>query len=549
MTTSRGPRSGPTLIVVAVLALSIPLALAVVLQAAGIPILPGGPSRTSEVAAAAAKAPLVVLGDSPATTTLAALLSSSPAPGWLPVSPADWAVGTPYDYACDLGASTGPRAVVSVQRTFTTGPRTATVSLYAYGAGAGASAYAEFARRLEQCPNRESTITIAPSAVNGAAALTGRVRLEGFPTAVSSVAWREGDVILEVHSATLGASALLVLASTIDSTATAALQPVCPALGSAVDEGARSPYVSRDGYTGLVVGRDVSVPPIPEPAAPQGVTRRDSTVALEPPPAISLPTSTPTEPLWPPLPTAPPTPVLPSPVSAQPTAAVAAVPQRDDVGPGCGWAFTQQLAPAFNEEIAQQQASAQIATVTADLLAAQKRWAVDVVAYWTAASAYDRAIGPFRIYAAQVEKARTSWAELQLARDQYATALALWQQLVASRTTFVGAQLAASRDYEAALLLCAQATTSTSTPPASTSSASTSQPTSSPGPTTTPSPTTTPDPTTTPVPLPSPSLTFSNPCPPVRPQILDQPIPTLAPPPLAPPDPRPTATGTPTRGR
>lgn len=538
MTTSRDPRSGPALLVVAVMALSIPLALVVVLQAAGVPILPGGAARTSEVAAVAVKAPLVVLGDSPATKTLSALVSSSPAPGWVPVSPADWAVGTPYDYACALGASEGPRAAVSVQRTFTTGPQTATVSLYAHGAGAGAAAFAEFGRRLEQCPGRESTITVSPSAVNGAAALFGQVRLDGSPTAVSSVAWREGDVILEVHSATLAAPALLALAATVDSTATSALEPVCPSLGSTVDDAARSPYVARDRYTGLLVGRDVSVPPVPEPTAPAGVTPRDPTVPLEALPSISPPTATPTEPLWPPLPTPVPTPVSPSPVGAQPTAAVATVPQRDEVGPGCGWAFTQQVPPAYDEQRGQQEASEQIAATTADLVAAQKRWAVDVVAYWTAASAYDRAIGPFRLYAAQVEKARTSWAALQLARDQYAAALALWQQLVTSRTTFVGAQQAASRDYEAALLACAQPPSASSSP-----SSSTSQPTSSPSPTTTPAPTTTPDPFATPTP------TIGVPCPPVRPEILDQPIPALAPPPIAPPDPRPTATGTPTSGR
>ena len=562
-----GTRSRPTIVLTTALAVSVPVAFLVVLHAAGIPLLPTSAPPAAAVAAPVTKAPIASLVDSPAVNAVTAVLTAGPGGGWSAAGPLTWAVGTPYDYACRLSSWTGPGSTVSAQRTYslaetTTAPvsptpapsasgapsstpatqsppaaaRSVTVTLHAFGAGAGAAAFTELRARIDSCPQREASVDSSTMDIAGTTGLAGLVRPEGSPASVSTVTWRRGDLLFDVHSVDLSQSELVDLATSIDRVGVADLTPVCPQLDSTQADGARSPWVNRDSYTGLLADQPVVVPEVPLPAAPAGVTPRNLAAPLDPLPAVVLPSVQPSDPVWPAaLPAPVPAPSSPTPVPPQPTAAIAKYQVRDDVGPGCGWAFTGQSAPPFNQDAADAARAASINTVRSNVLAAQQAWGQQVVAYWTAAAAYEQAIGRYRLYAAQVQQVSTAWAAIQSARDAYVVALATWQQAVNQRTALIGQQQAAALAYQNALAVCAAQPSNLPTISSSPTATTTEGPTGQPSPTTTagPSPS---SPSTTPTPA----------CPPTRPAVLDQVVPPVPPAPVPPPDPRPTPAATPT---
>ena len=197
-----------------------------------------------------------------------------------------------------------------------------------------------------------------------------------------------------------------------------------------------------------------------------------------------------------------------------PTATEAITLRRDASGPGCGWAFTGQAEPPFDEAAAAASNEAVVTAARTALVAEQTAWSERLVTFWTEAAAYDAALGPFRLFAAQVQQVAAAWQSLQQARDEYDLALAQWQAEVTARTNLISEQQKAAAEYQAALDACALLPT----------------------PTPTPSPTVTDPLLPTPTPTPTPSVI----CPPERPAVLDQTVPPLPPTPTPPPDPRPS---------
>ena len=520
-----GKRSWPALVGAGVLALCLPVAFVVALSKAGIPILPSASAPAPATTPGPSLAPLAVLSDSPATLAVTSVLNQGPGAPWLPSAEVDWAVGTPYDYACQLTTWKGPRAAVSGQRTFQSASGTITVSAHAYSAGAGALAFDQLSQRIAQCPQRESSVSSQPVSVGGANGLIGQVRPKGSPSTVTSVVWRRGDVVLDVHASGVPYPGLIAAAQAVDAAATTAIEPVCASMESTVEDALRSPWIDPKVYTGWLAPETIAIAPSPLPTPAAGVLPRDLTAPLEPLPQVSEPSATPSEPLWPPAPAPVVTPVLPSPVAAQPSATTVGVPRRDDAGPGCGWAFTGQTTPTFDEASALAIRTDTIAKARAALIEAQKEWQGQVQKYWAAASAYEAGLGQYRLYAAKIAQVTRAWASLQAARDVYALALAQWQRAVADRTVLVTAQQQAARDYQAAVDACL--IVPTPTPSSTTTATTTASPTASP----------TVDPTVSPSPSVAPTVV----CPPTRPPVLDQTLPPIPPTPTPPPDPRPSA--------
>ena len=512
-----GKRSWPALAGAGALALCLPVAFVVALGKAGIPVLPSSAAPAPASTPSPSLAPLAVLADSPATRTVTSLLNQGPGTAWLASAEVDWAVGTPYDYACQLTPWKGPGAAVSGQRTFENAAGTLTVSAHAYGAGAGALAFDQLSQRIAACPQRESSVSSEPVSVGGANGLIGHVRPDGSPSTVTSVVWRRGDVVLDVHASGVPYPDLIAAAQAVDAKATTVIEPVCASMDSTVEDALRSPWIDRNAYTGWLAPETIAIAPSPLPTPPAGVLPRDLGLPLEPLPQVSEPSATPTEPLWPPAPTPVATPVLPSPVAAQPSATTVGVPRRDDAGPGCGWSFTGQSAPTFDEATALATRTDTLTQARAALTEAQKAWQGQVQKYWAASAAYQAGLGQYRLYAAKIAQVTRAWASLQAARDVYALALAQWQLAVADRTALVTAQQLAARDYQAAVDACLIA------------------------PTPTPTVTTTATPTAEPTVSPSPTDAPTVVCPPTRPPLLDQTIPPIPPTPTPPPDPRPSA--------
>jgi hypothetical protein len=200
------------------------------------------------------------------------------------------------------------------------------------------------------------------------------------------------------------------------------------------------------------------------------------------------------------------------------------VPSRldDPKGPGCGWAFTGQLAPPYDAANEATIARARAEQAQTDLVIKQQTWQSDLVSYWEAAPVYEQQAQVFAAYAASVNQVALAWDTITRARDTYAAQVAAYDAAASARVQFFNDQAAAQAAYDAAIASCAAFTASPS-----------------PTPTPTPSDSLSPSPTDTATP--TPTVTLPPGCPPTVPPILSQVPPTLPPIPVPPPDPRPSA--------
>ena len=248
--------------------------------------------------------------------------------------------------------------------------------------------------------------------------------------------------------------------------------------------------------------------------------------------------------MWPlDLPTPVPTPDLPITPTLPPSAT--SVPSRapDPIGPGCGWAFTGQVPPRYDEVQQVALARGLADQARAALLQAQAQWQSNTLSYWQQVPTYATQLQDFLAYAAAVRDVALAWDSISAQRDLYDKAVTAYNDALAAQQQFIAAQQQAQAAYDAALTACANAPVYTPQPNPTTSSPSASaSESSSTGPIDTATPTPIPTgPTSTPTPPP----TGPAGCPPARPAILDQPIPTLPPVPTPPADPRPPVSSSP----
>ncbi|MGV8910701.1 MAG: hypothetical protein ACOH1Y_17125, partial [Propionicimonas sp.] len=262
---------------------------------------------------------------------------------------------TPVDLVC--GARTGPGPVTAKGRGWTVANGTQvsnfnagyTVTVSAYGAGQGAVAFNALQAQVNShCANRNGTAYMVSSTGTGTDAATAWVNRSG--TSTTAFFWRRGDLVAMV--AATGHGVPMRIVKEYDARIAAALQGVCETTDSVAGDGTRSPYASSAGFTGLTVNRPVGLP--------AGVTAppKISTDAPTPVPVVTLPDA-PADPYWPAaLPSPVPAPT-PPPVLAYPTLTVnVPVRAQDNLGPGCGWAFTGQPVPHFDQTQADLQANA-----------------------------------------------------------------------------------------------------------------------------------------------------------------------------------------------
>jgi len=507
-------RSTGALVVAGVLALTLPAAFLWGLSTLGVPLLPQSAAASEPEPTATTVRPIVDISDSPAARSLTDILQFGPGLPWVATTTIDRAVNSPLSAT---GCIADDAPAISSQRTYTDGTALITVTARAYQAGAGAVAFNRTVEQVSSCSDTAAAVTSSQGFVGGNSALVTVVRPESFPSDITVVSWRRGDVVFDVHSGSPPGGQAAFAAELINDRASDFLTPVCVNLDSTADDAVRSPWINRDRYVGLQLPEDVIVPPAPRPTPPPGVPARDPAAALDPIPEVTLPPR-PSDPVWPELPAAPPTPVTPASVGPEPTATTATTLRRDESGPGCGWAFTGQAEPPFDQTVAAASNEAVVSAARTALVAEQSEWSAQLVKYWTESAAYDAALGPYRLFAAQVQQVAAAWAALQRVRDDYALALAEWQAQVTARTNLITEQQKAAADYAAAIAACAV----------------------TPTPTPTPTPTVTDPFLPTPIPTPTPSLTIPANCPPERPTVLDQTVPPIPPTPTPPPDPRPS---------
>jgi len=546
------PRSRSRLAAVMTVGAALTLVGATVLgvSAAGVPLLGRGPSEAAPPVPAPTPRPVVAITQTPAHQTFTALLNQAPNSAWQPVGEISWIGGTPYDQSCGRPAQIG--ASIAGSRVYQAVGGQVMVSLMAYSAGLGAGAFQDWQHQLSTCggvstysvPGPTSDTT-SPSAPTDALVAWG-ANVKGSATA--SLMWRRGDILAWISAPESLKNSLGTKSLQFDQLLLGVVRGSCASVDSALADAARNPWLAPKDFTGLIQQVPVAVSHAPWPTLPPGSTPVPHTYVPSPAPSISYP-SRPADPVWPvDLPTPVATPDLPLVPTLPPSAT--SVPSRapDPVGPGCGWAFTGQVPPRYDEVQQVALARGLADQARAALLQAQAQWQSSTLNYWQQVPTYATQLQDFLAYAAAVRDVALSWDSISAQRDAYDKAVAAYNDALAAQQQFITEQQQAQAAYDAALTACANAPVYTPvplptfTPAPTTSPSDTASPTSSAGPNPTDS-SPTPGPTTS---TPTPSPTGPVGCPPKRPAILDQQVPALPPVPTPPPDPRPSASTSPT---
>ena len=463
------------------------------LKALGISLLPHQEQPAAVGPPAAAPIRTVSLTQTPAARFIAASLIRNPTPRWLATGSVSWAASTAFDQACSANtASAGP--AIAGQRVFVVDGHAVTVAVRAYGAGQGMPAMRALLSRVRDCAQGGANVGAAPAPNLGVAAIAGWAQPAGSPDRVSTLLWRRGDVVASVSVAGRPNS-LPALVLDLDPVLLTRLTPVCANVHPVIIDSVRSPYGDRNSFQGWQVPQPVQVTSLGTPPPPPGVFPVPLDHTSTPLPSISIPVE-PAPPVWPlALPTMVLSPLAPTPPGPEPTATTIPVPTQDPVGPGCGWAFTGQIAPPFDAASAQVAGAAAIEGAQAQLVATQQAWDQAVLEFWSSQGSYDSTATSYVAYAAAVRTVAKAWGKITTDRDDYARALADYTTALASQADFLARRAAAQAVYDAAVATCAGLITPTPTP--------------TPG---EPAPT----------------------CPPVTPPILSEPTPTVPPSPTPP---------------
>lgn len=399
---------------------------------------------------------------------------------------------TSFGFGCD--PQTGFAPVVSRSRSYTDASDSVALAVDAYPAGGGAVALEEMRAAAGACT--DAYIDPVPTPVADLGVEVERISSDR----VSALVWRRGDVVVTASVTRDGRSGDPGAHShdfeVLDDTLAQALAPVCVNEASTVKDATRSPYLDRGSFKGLMETEDVSTPPVEELSAED---RTKFPVADIPAPTLDVPEvgDLPVAPV--PAPTVGPK-RLPAPAASPrpPTApdepqgsTTIRFPARDDDGPGCGWAFTAQEVPQFDEVAASVERDAAFTAAQEDLVEQWRTWQKAKMRYYRAHDTYTGEVKTYRAYARQVRKAREAWAVVEAARDTYYDALTVYEAAVEVRDTFLAERAAAKQAYEANRAACAAR----------------------------------PKPSPTASPKPRPKAEPEPVCPAVRPEILDEPVP------------------------
>ena len=545
---SSKPRSGGRLAAAMTVGAALTLVCATVLgvSAAGVPLLGRGPSGAAPPTPKPTPRPAVAITQTPAHQSFTTLLNQSPNSAWQPVGEISWIGGTPYDQSCGRPSKLGPS--IAGSRVYQAAGGQVMVSVMAYSAGLGAGAFQDWQQQLSSCGGVStysvpgpSTTSSSPSAPTDALVAWG-ANVKGSATA--SLMWRRGDILTWISAPEALKDSLGTKSLQFDQMLLSVVVGSCASVDSVMADASRNPWLAPKDFTGLIEQVPVSVTHAAWPTLPPGSTPVPHNYVPSPAPVISYPTR-PADPVWPlELPTPVAAPELPVVPTLPPSATT--VPSRapDPIGPGCGWAFTGQVPPLYDE--VQQVALAQglADQARAALLQAQAQWQSNTLSYWQQVPPYAAQLKDFLTYAAAVRDVALAWDSISAQRDAYDQAVAQYNDALAAQQQFMTAQQQAQAAYDAALIACANAPSYTPVPLPTPTPSDTSSPTSSTGPNPTDSaPTGLPTgPTSTPTPTPTGPIG----CPPARPPILDQRAPTLPPVPTPPPDPRPPVSASPT---
>jgi hypothetical protein len=418
----------------------------VALQLAGMPmVLPREPAPA--VAEAASPVAIsAVLADSPASTSLTALLEEPPA-SWKPDGPLQRGVALPVPYSCDIGAAPS----VALARSFRVGKVSVQVVSAAYTAGLGAEAMDSLLDNASDCAG--SSVGVHGEDLDTPGVQAHRDYTNKSGRTMQVVTFRRGDVLTFVVGK--ADARLRKLAKQLDGKLAGTLEGVCVDQKSDAGDAARSPW-STDDYkpftrSSTVAIRTVSPPQAPADAGDRAVPMPAPTLKVK----AATPAAEPGYPVWPLMPEGREVPKPPkSPADEPVTSAKVRVLADDAAGPGCGWSFTGMAPVPFDAEDAAAANRERTRAAEEKLVAGVGKWQQSVLDYWADYDQYRTDVKEYKDYAAAVAKVNKAWEKIAAQWDDYWGEYAVYQQALAERSAFFTRRDNARADYRNALAEC-----------------------------------------------------------------------------------------------
>lgn len=342
-----------------------------------------------------------------------------------------------------------------------------TVVAYAYGAGEGRVAVDKLQEQASSCSGSAGLSSGASPTQDSNGGFSAYYLSSGKTIFVNT--WAVGDVVLSISS-TSRAQANSVSSEYNDYTR-GLIEPMCLSLVSKDSDVTRNPYISGKSYTGWNKGRKVDLnkdaaginPGFINPE--QAVSGKGYTLGSLPgennaPTLDSIPGDEisydtvilPQEPLKP-FPD-----ILPDPVKKPLDAPKAPkVPEesmtvaervKDDKGPGCGWAFTSQSSPVFDDTAEKKAADEREVKAQDKMQTNQISYYGQVADYVEAYEKYAISVEEYKDYYEKVEKVRTKWQDITDKRDDYRRKLDQYYADLKNREDFFDRQKKAEEQYK-----------------------------------------------------------------------------------------------------
>jgi hypothetical protein len=383
------------------------------------------------------------------------------------VGPISWASDKPYPYNCG-NSEIEPSAAASVP--VTVNGVNATVAVSAYGAGLGASTYPKLISSVSTCTGPLDVVLSAPA---GFGVESAQVSVNRGGAVKATTISRTGDIVWFVSSPDVAvtASAAGAVARTVDILA----PKVCTNRNS----------VAADATRNLVVGSAykafsrTSNTTIDDPGLPFVDTANVKPVPLDTPiigiePAT--PDGTPNWPVWPKMPDPIPVPTITVPVVAPVLTGSYMEQLADEIGPGCGWAFTDSSAPSVSKKSITDQNESARAAISDNLTAGASSWGNAVVKFWNSWPEYQNSVLDYQTYQSAVKTTNVAWDAINTQWVTYNADLAKYNVYLSSYNTTVARIAKTASDYAAALAACKATPAPSPSPSPSPSSSSSSSP-------------------------------------------------------------------------
>lgn len=397
--------------------------------------------------------------------------------GWRGGKPNDGTPASIYSWVC--GALEGkniPHPVVANSKSYTEGNRSnfTTIIAYAYGAGEGATAVKKLKEQASSCKGAgglSSSTTPVKDSENGFSAYYS----SGGKKRVNVNMWAVGDVVLSVSSTSF--SSLINTTQEVNRYARGLLSPICLVFDTTEKDLKRNPYVDAENYTGWEKGREVLLnrniaglnPGIVNLETPV-VGRSYALGAIPGKYDVGLLTEVPGKTLeWnkvdiPDAPLAPYPDILPDAVdeplnkpkelSVPEVETVVSERVRDDDGPGCGWSFTGQASPQYDDEAEKKAADEREQKAQTAMQTEQKEFYNLIADYVEKYEAYALSVKAYKDYVEEVDEVREKWDEINRKRDDYRRKLDAYYQAIDDRKNFLERQKDAREKYEDDLEIC-----------------------------------------------------------------------------------------------